>query len=193
MAMARSKLDEHKLREVDLDVLRRAEGRGRPVRRRAHPHDALDPGRGAVALTPTSARSSSPATTSSTRRRSTASRPTSRASPSSGARACCCCAATRRTATGPGSSPSEKVAGPNLEARLQPLQGPHRRDVVRVEHPPRAAGRRRRRGARAQGLPRRALDAQEHEHRPLARAHQRARGDHHPRRASSTTSPTRSS
>ena len=89
----------------------------------------------------------------------------------------------------PGFSPSEKVAGPNLQRRLQPLQGPHRRDVVRLEHPPRPAGRRRRRGARAQGLPRRALDAQEHEHRPLAGAHQGPRRDDHRRRASSTQFP----
>ena len=61
-------------------------------------------------------------------------------------------------------------------ARLPALQGPHRGHVLRVEHPSRAAGRRRGRPARPQGRAGGALDAQEHQHRPLARAHQRARG-----------------
>ena len=94
----------------------------------------------------------------------------------------------------PGFAPTREGRRAEPARRLQPLQGPHRRDVVRVEHPPRAAGRRRRRGARAQGLPRRALDAQEHEHRPLARAHQGARGDHHrPARARAVPRRARSS
>ena len=46
-----------------------------------------------------------------------------------------------------------------------PLRGPHRRHLLRVEHPPRPAGRRRRRGARPQGRARRPLDAQERQHR----------------------------
>ena len=64
------------------------------------------------------------------------------------ARACCCCAATRRTPTAPGCSPSESVVGPEPRASLQPLRGPHRRHELRLEHPPRPAGRRRR-GARS--------------------------------------------
>ena len=101
MAMARSKLDEHRLKD-DRPQRRQAgrDARARAVRRRADPHDALDPGHdGRRADAPISGRCSSPATTSSTRRRSTASPPTSAAWPSWAARACCCCAATRPTPT----------------------------------------------------------------------------------------------
>ena len=99
--MARSKLDEHKLRDVKLEVLPIGDTvRRRPVRDRAHPPHALDPGRLAASRSRRRwAPSSSPATTSSTRRRSAARRPTWRAWPSSAARACCCCAATPRTST----------------------------------------------------------------------------------------------
>ena len=46
MAMARSKLDEHRLRDVELDRPQgRRPRRARSVRPRARPHDALDPGR----------------------------------------------------------------------------------------------------------------------------------------------------
>ena len=46
MAMARSKLDEHRLKDVELDdVAAGRAARARPVRRRARPHDALDPRR----------------------------------------------------------------------------------------------------------------------------------------------------
>ena len=48
----------------------------------------------------------------------------------------------------PGCSPSESSVGPHLE-RLPPLPGPHRRHVLRVEHPPRPAGHRRRRASSA--------------------------------------------
>ena len=65
---------------------------------------------------------------------------------------------------------------PEPRARLPALRGPDRRHLLRVEHPPRAAGRRRGGGARPQGRARRALDAQEREHRALAGPHQRARG-----------------
>ena len=45
VAMARSKLDEHKLREVNLEVLPIGyDGAGGAVRARAHPPHALDPG-----------------------------------------------------------------------------------------------------------------------------------------------------
>ena len=57
--------------------------------------------------------------------------------------------------------------GPAAVPRLRALRGPHRRHVVRLQRPPRAAGHRRRGRARAQGLPRRALDAQERQHRAL--------------------------
>ena len=51
---------------------------------------------------------------------------------------------------------------------------------LRLEHPSRPAGRRRGRRARAQGLARRALDAQERQHRALAGPHRGARGDPRP-------------
>ena len=51
----------------------------------------------------------------------------------------------------PGFSPSESLVGPEPRARLPSLRGPHRRHVLRLEHPSRAAGRRRRRAARPQG------------------------------------------
>ena len=101
IAMARSKLDEHKLRDAQLEDLRPGRAaRARPVRARARAHDPFDPRlvRGGAEV-PSSARSCSPATTSSTRRRSTGCPPTSRGSPSSAATACCCCAATRPTPT----------------------------------------------------------------------------------------------
>ena len=44
MAMARSKLDEHRLKDVPLeDLLDRPERAGRALRARADPHDPLDP------------------------------------------------------------------------------------------------------------------------------------------------------
>ena len=195
VAMARSKLDEHKLREARLDVLPTGDVvEAGPVPDRDDPHDALDPRRRAAWRSrPSSGRCSSPATTSSTRRPSTARRPTSRGWPSSGARACCCSAATRRTPTGPGFSPSRVARRPEPRARLPPLRGPHRRHELRLEHPPRAAGRRRRRAARPQGRARRALDAQERQHRPHARPHQRPRGHARRSRARSTSSRRRSS
>ncbi len=117
VAMARSKLDEHKLRDVNLEVLPIGDVvRGGPVRDRAHPPHALDPGLLAASR---SRRRSAPccsrATTSSTRRRSAARRRTWRGSPSSAATACCCCAATPRTSTAPGISESESIVGPHLD------------------------------------------------------------------------------
>ena len=65
----------------------------------------------------------------------------------------------------PGFSTSESVVGPHLRGGVRPLRGPDRGDELRVEHPPRPAGRGRRRGAGSQGGARRALDAQERRHR----------------------------
>ena len=76
----------------------------------------------------------------------------------------------------PGFSTSESVVGPNLERVFQRCAGPDRRHLLRVQHPPRPAGRRRGRAARPQGRARRALDAQERQHRPLARPHRRPGG-----------------
>ena len=59
-------------------------------------------------------------------------------------------------------------------------QGADRRDQLRLEHPPRPAGDRRGRRARAQGVAGRTLDAQEREHRTVARPHRVPRGDADP-------------
>ena len=121
VAMARSKLDEHKLREVDLEVLPIGEvADAGPFDAREDPPDALDPRRlRRRADVPSSGRSSSPATTSSTRRRSAARRPTWRGWPSSGAKGCCCCAATPRTPTAPGVSDQRVDRRPAPRARVR--------------------------------------------------------------------------
>ncbi len=75
----------------------------------------------------------------------------------------------------PGMAPSESSVGPKLEETFARCERAHRRHLLRLEHPSRAAGRGRRRRARAQGRARRSLDAQEREHRPLARPHRGAR------------------
>ena len=72
---------------------------------------------------------------------------------------------------------------------LRPLPRAHRRDELRVQHPPRPAGRRRRRGARPQGRAGRALDAQERRDRPQPRPHRDPRGDARSARARSTDLP----
>ena len=184
MAMARSKLDEHKLQR------RRARGRRRRARSsRLGPFDVelihmthSIPDASAVALhtelgtvlvtgdykfdqTPVDG---VPADIAAPRR----ARPRGR---------CCCSAATRRTPTARASRRQRVGRRPAPRGGLRPLRGPHRRHELRLEHPPRPAGRRRRRGARPQGRARRPLDAQEREHRPLAGPHRRARG--HPRPA----------
>ena len=88
----------------------------------------------------------------------------------------------------------QRVDGrPEPRARLRALQGPDRRHELRLEHPPRAAGHRRRRRARPQGLPGRALDAQERQHRAHARPHRRAGGDAHPAARARPTGPTTAS
>ena len=49
----------------------------------------------------------------------------------------------------PGFSPSEREVGPHLEEVFARARGPDHRHQLRLQHPPRPAGRRRRRGARA--------------------------------------------
>ena len=72
----------------------------------------------------------------------------------------------------------ERVARrPAPGPRVRPLQGPHRRHLLRVEHPPRPAGRARGGDQRPQGRARRALDAQERQHRPQPRPHRHPGGD----------------
>ena len=110
MAMARSKLDEHRLKETDLtDVKAGGDARARPVRHRAGPPHALDPGHDGrrdhdgprddadhrrLQVRPDAGRRQAG------RRR--------RAWPSWAARACCCCAATRPTPTARASRPASR-------------------------------------------------------------------------------------
>ena len=153
----------------------------RPVHDRARAHDALDPRllRGGADHRARDGRWS-PATTSSTRRRSTGRRRTSRGWPSSGREGVLLLCGDSTNADRPGFSPSERGVGPHLRGGVRARRGADRRHELRLEHPPRAAGDRRRRGARAQGLAGRALDAQERQHRPLARPHRGSRGDADP-------------
>ena len=69
----------------------------------------------------------------------------------------------------PGMSPSESSVGPQTRGGVRPLPRGGSLSPARVEHPPRAAGGRRRRAARPQGLAGGPLDAQEREYRPPAR------------------------
>ena len=182
IAMARSKLDEHKLREVAArGPSDGREGRGRPVRDRADPPHPLDPRRVRRRADQRARdRSSSPATTSSTRRRSAARRPTSSRLAELGREGLLLLCGDSTNADRPGCRLSESIVGPHLQRALRALRGPDRRHELRVEHPPRPAGRRRRRGARPQGRAGRPVDAQERQHRPLARPHRRARGHARP-------------
>ena len=198
MAMARSKLDEHtpegrrRSRSVDAGRDRRA----RPVRRRAGPHDPLDPGLDAPSRSPPS---SAPILRH--RRlqvrpdaRSTASPPTSRAWPSSGREGLLLLCGDSTNADRPGFV----ALGVRRRARTW------RRSFARCEgrivvtcfasniHRVQQVVRRRRR-ARPQGRAGRPLDAQEREHRPHARPHRGPGGHARAGRARSRTSPTRSS
>ena len=60
---------------------------------------------------------------------------------------------------------SESSVGPHLEETFARCDGPHRGHLLRLEHPPRAAGGGRRRRAGPQGRAGGPLDAQEREHR----------------------------
>ena len=77
----------------------------------------------------------------------------------------------------PGMSLSESAVGPRLQEVFARCKGPDRRHLLRLEHPPRAAGGRRRGSARPARVADRPLDAQEHEHRADARPHRHPRGD----------------
>ena len=80
----------------------------------------------------------------------------------------------------PGVAPSESSVGPALLQQFSPLQGADHRHLLRLQHPPRPAGDRRRRAARPQGRPGRPLDAQELQHRLQPGDRQSAAGDLHP-------------
>ena len=77
--------------------------------------------------------------------------------------------------------PSRRVAvrverRPASGGGLRPLPRPDHRHLLRLEHPPRAAGGRCRGNGRPARLADRPLDAQEHEHRADARPHRHPRG-----------------
>ena len=93
----------------------------------------------------------------------------------------------------PGVSLSESSVGPRLRGGVRPLPGPHHRHLLRLEHPPRAAGGGRRGHGRPARLADRPLDAQEHEHRAHARSHRHPRRPARRARRRSRTSPTTSS
>ena len=69
---------------------------------------------------------------------------------------------------------------PGPAGDLRRLRGTDHRHLVRLQHPPRAAGDRRRRGARPPGRPGRPLDAQELQHRLQPGHRQRALRAVHP-------------
>ena len=166
-----------------------------PFEHRARPPDALDPRRGRR-------RADDRARDDAHHRRLQVrpdagrrrARPTCRASPSSAARACCCCAGDSTNADRPGWSPSaSRSSGPNLERVFARCKGrivvtSFASNIHRVQQVIDAAA-----AARPQGRARRALDAQERQHRPLARPHRRARGDAHPAARDRPARPTTSS
>ena len=125
----------------------RLHGAGRAVRDRAHPPDALDPRR-------RRRRADLPARDRALHRRlqvrPDAGRrrrpPTWRGWPRWAATRLLLLCGDSTNADRAGVSDSESVVGPEPRARLPPLPGADRRHLLRVEHPPRAAGRRR--GAR---------------------------------------------
>ena len=166
-AMVRSKLDEHRLKDVPVeDVLAGADLRRRSVLGGDGEDGALDPRLVRAWRSPaSSARCSSPATTSSTRRPWTACRRTSRGWPSWGARALLLLCGDSTNADRPGMSPSESSVGPRLEEVFARCEGRivvtcFASNIHRVQQVVDAAA-----ALGAQGRAGRALDAQEREHR----------------------------
>ena len=123
--MARSKLDEHRLREVDVERPQgRRQARARPVRRRARPHDALDPGR--------LGRRAHVRARHDARHRRLQVRPDPgrrdpgrrrRASPQLGTEELLLLCGDSTNADRPGFSPSEAIVGPRLEELFMRCQG----------------------------------------------------------------------
>ena len=115
---------------------------GRPVRDRAHPPHALDPGlqrhraHDAARHRPVHRRLQ--VRPDAGRRRA---RRTCRGWPSSAARALLLLCGDSTNVDRPGISRERVDRRPAPGPRVRPLQGPHRRHLLRVEHPPRPAGR----------------------------------------------------
>ena len=117
VAMGRSKLDEHRLREAKLEVL----PTGQVVKAGPFEIELVHlthsiPDMAGVILRCELGTVLFTGTTSSTRPRSAARRPTSPGSPSSAATACCCCAATRPTPTAPASPSPSRPSAPTSSA-----------------------------------------------------------------------------
>ncbi len=179
IAMARSKLDEHKLRDVNLEVLPIGDvvDAGPFKIERIHLTHSIPDSSGDRADTraghdPVHRRLQ--VRPDAGRRRARRHLAAGRARPRESA------AAVRRLdeRRPPGHlGLARSIVGPHLERVFARCQGRIVVTCFASQHPPRPAGRARRRGARPQGRAGRALDAQEHQHRPLARPHRHPRGD----------------
>ena len=178
IAMARSKLDEHKLRDVRLEVLPIGDtvDAGPFEIERIHlTHSIPDSSRGRAqdAARDRALHRRLQVRPDAGRRRARGHGAARRARPRGPA------AALRRLheRRPPGDLRERVDRRPAPGPRVRALRGPDRRHLLRVEHPPRAAGRARGREERAQGRTRGPLDAQERQHRALARAHRHPGGD----------------
>ena len=145
-------------------------GRGRRARARSRSSwsrwPTRSPTRSPSRSSASSAPRSSPATTSSTRRRSTASPADVSRLAELGREGLLLLCGDSTNADRPGHGAVGVERRPAARGGLRALRRADRGHLLRLEHPPRPAGGRRGRRARPQGLARRALDAQEREHRP---------------------------
>ena len=194
IGMVRSKLDEHKLADAPLQELPAGEKVKRgPVRARAGPPRALDPRH---ARRPDHHRGRLDADDRRLQVRPDPGRRPSGRHPAPGrdrprrAAAALRRLDQRRPARG-GAVGVERR--PGAAAAVLAVQGADHRHLLRLQHPPRPAGDRRRRAARPQGRPGRALDAQELQHRLQPGDRQSALRASSSSRARSRTSRTRRS
>ena len=194
IGMVRSKLDEHKLRDVPLQELPAGRaGRSRAVRDRARPHGALDPrrprrrphhgarhraGHRRLQVRPDAGRRNPGGRLSARRARA-------------GRAALPLRGLDQRGSPGRGAVRVERR--PGAARGLLALPGTDHRHLLRLQHPPRPAGDRRGRPARPARRARRALDAQELQHRLEPRHGRTRRTGSSSRRRRSRTSRTRRS
>ncbi len=179
--MARSKLDEHRLREVELDDLPPGEELelGPFKLELVHMTHSI-PDSCAVVVGPSWGGSSSPATTSSTRRRWTAWPADVSRLAELGAEGVLLLFGDSTNADRPGFSPSESGVGRQLEEVFSRVEGriivtSFASNIHRVQQVIDAVER-----ARPQGGAGGPLDAQERQHRPLTGPHRVSRGDADP-------------